>query len=374
MNKRVIYIAILLAGVTLICWWFLREARQSPPIPAADGVSVESTAPQIPTDAANPALPEAVDHLLSPDSTQPIPGAVPPKPKMFKAKGYPPKTPEEKAMWDWWEAMEKIDPVFEWKTPIEFYGKVVDQFSNPVANAEIVLNWTTVVGPIPDPKKTIYADEDGRFAVNGIQGNGITITADKEGYRSTRDSHQSFEYAKFYRDNFHFPDPNNPVVFHLHKMLGSEPMYQFELDSKMSPNGVPLELDVVRGRLQDDGDFAFSIRVGSRHDEKGPDYSVTLHALKGAAFAPTTEAFPYTAPETGYQTETTISQMASNVNYGLVQKLQFYARTQDGKYGMVWAEVSLSRFGDDVNFNSTVRYNPSGSRNLEFDEDKWINR
>ena len=41
-------------------------------------------------------------------------------------------------MWDWWNRMEKNDPQFQWKMPINFYGKVVDQFGQQMATAEVV--------------------------------------------------------------------------------------------------------------------------------------------------------------------------------------------------------------------------------------------
>ncbi len=54
--------------------------------------------------------------------------------------------------------------------------------------------------------------------------------------------------------------------------------------------------------------------------------------------------------------------------------LRFYVKTGTGKYAA--AEVTISVWGDlsRADFRSILYYNPSGSRNLEFDQDKWINR
>ena len=57
--------------------------------------------------------------------------------RLFKSTNYPPQTIEEQAMWEWYDAMEKADESWQWKMPIEFYGKVIDQFSNPVVGAEL---------------------------------------------------------------------------------------------------------------------------------------------------------------------------------------------------------------------------------------------
>src|SRR4051812_33637512 len=58
-------------------------------------------------------------------------------PHLVKSTRYPPVTAQEKAMWEWWRQSTKADPKFEWKMPIEFYGKVVDQSGNNVGDAEI---------------------------------------------------------------------------------------------------------------------------------------------------------------------------------------------------------------------------------------------
>ena len=40
-------------------------------------------------------------------------------------------------VWEWWKQMKKRDPKFEWKMPVNFYGKVVDQASQPVERANV---------------------------------------------------------------------------------------------------------------------------------------------------------------------------------------------------------------------------------------------
>lgn len=293
--------------------------------------------------------------------------------RLFRSTNYPPQTAEEKAMWEWWDAMEKADESWQWKMPIEFYGKVLDQFGKPVAGAEVELNWTTVIGPIPDPKKTMRTDSNGRFTVTDIQGKGITIAVSKDGYESESDWIQSFEYAEFYKNDFYVPDPNNPVLFHLHKLMGAEPMYQFEVNNEIAFDGPPVVLDVASGKVATIGDFAFSLRLDGR-SEKDPDYTLLLQAQNNAEFILTSERFPFNAPENGYQTQMAIHQKADDTNYNSRQTFHFYAKTRGGKYGVVWFEVNVPRIGEMANCNATIRYNPSGSRNLEFDQNKWINR
>ena len=187
---------------------------------------------------------------------------------MFKAKGYPPNTPEHKAMWDWYDAMKKADANFEKKMPIEFYGRVVDQFGQPVAGATVVFQWTTVIGPVTNPEKRTATGPDGCFELKDVQGKVLAVSVDKIGYDRTDDWIQNFEYADFFYDNFYVPDPNNPVLFHLRKILDAEPMYLFKTHNDLSPGSPPLTLDVASGKMNTPGDFAFSVQIGEKSNRE----------------------------------------------------------------------------------------------------------
>jgi hypothetical protein len=370
MNKRSFFLAVLTGCLLLLgLWFFQRIYQHSISTILSEPVVQSKTTTPVGTNTLATLESVVTSSKVFRDKTNSKPQSV----RLFKAASYPPRTAEEKAQWEWWDKMDKMDPDFQWKMPIAFYGKVLDQFDQPVAGAEVELNWTTVIGPIPDPQKIIFAAADGCFEITDIQGKGITISVSKDGYLSERDWIQSFEYAAFYQENFHVPDPNNPVLFHLHKLLGAEPMYQFELDKGIAFSGPPVILDVSTGKLAENGDFAFSLVLDGRNEGR-PDYTLQLQARNNAGFIMTGERFPFNAPENGYQTAMSIHQKAGETNYNSRQTFHFYAKTHDGKYGVVWFEVNVPGIGDTASCNATIRYNPSGSRNLEFDQNKWINR
>jgi hypothetical protein len=369
MNKRVISFAILAVCLLLLGWWFVQTAQHATPtIAHQSGGSSTTTNPAVSNTTAIPTSTPVETNITR---TQTLLG--PHGVRLFKSTNYPPRTAEEREQWDWWDAMEKADPDFQWKMPIAFYGKVLDQFGQPVAGAEVELNWTTVIGPIPDPKKNIFTGSDGQFAVTGIQGKGITISVSKEGYNRTPDWIQSFEYAAFFNDNFYVPDPNNPVLFHLRKILDAEPMYLFKTHNELTPGSPPLILDIASGKMRAPGDFAFLVQIGEKGNENWFDYSVSVEALNGAGFIVTTEENPNQAPDNGYQKTFAIQQMAADTNYSPNLSFHFYAKTREGRYGVVYVDMTVPRSGP-INFYTAVRYNPSGSKNLEFDYRKWINR
>jgi hypothetical protein len=369
MNKREISYAILAVCLLLLGWWFVQTAQHKSPI-----VTTPSVAPNLTTNlivsntTVSPSTVTASNNAIV--QTRVGPHGI----RLFKSTNYPPQTAEEKAQWKWWDAMDKTDPDFQWKMPIKFYGKVVDQFDQPVAEAEVELNWTTVIGPIPDPKKRISTDSDGRFEVAGIQGKRLWVAVDKQGYLYSSNSVSSFEYAAFFNDNFYVPDPNNPVVFRLQKLMGAEPMYKYLPYGETALGGAPLILNVEKGKVAAQGDLSFSVALGAETNRNGSDFIVTMQGLNGAGFVFSDEEFLFKAPESGYENIFTVTHKVNVPNYRPEQILRFYVRTGTGKYAA--AEVKISLWGDlsRADFRAILYYNPSGSRNLEFDQNKWINR
>jgi hypothetical protein len=54
--------------------------------------------------------------------------------------------------------MTRRDPDFEWRTPIEFYGKVLDQYGEAVGWATVNLQWSALGSTA---KKTLTTDAGG---------------------------------------------------------------------------------------------------------------------------------------------------------------------------------------------------------------------
>jgi hypothetical protein len=294
--------------------------------------------------------------------------------RLFKSTNYPPQTAEEKAMWDWYHAKEKADPLFKQKMPIEFYGKVVDQFGQPVAGANVIFQWTTVIGPVTNPEKRTSTGTDGQFELKDVQGKVLAVSVDKIGFDRTDDWIQNFEYADFFHDNFYVPDPNNPVLFHLHKTMEAEPLYVFSPYGDISVGGEPLVLNVEKGKVASQGDLAFSVTLGAETNRYGSDFIVAMQGLNGAGFVFSDEEFMSKAPESGYKNTFTVIHKVNVSHYSPEQKLRFYVRTGSGKYASVGVKISLWNNLKTSDFDAGIHFNPSGSRNLEFDQNKWINR
>ncbi len=82
-----------------------------------------------------------------------------------------------------------------WQAPIEFYGKVLDEASNPVAEANIHFRWSEIPARDGMRMADTKSDSEGLFSLNGKRGASLTISFGKRGYYSSGRGEQTFLYA-----------------------------------------------------------------------------------------------------------------------------------------------------------------------------------
>jgi hypothetical protein len=271
-------------------------------------------------------------------------------------------------MWQWWNAVRKADPDFQWKTPIEFFGQIVDQTNVPVVDAEIRCGWTSIPGE--PTERQLRSDSNGRFELRGVRGKVLTVRVAKDGYVSGEKGQGGFEFAAFFEPNFHIPDPTTPVIFRLWKLGDSEPMYFWYRGDDLTADGTRQWFDVATGR-KGGRDLAFSV---TRSNQTGPtqfDYTLMVEAPGGLVL--TNDELMFKAPAGIYTQSLKITQKHGTPGYEQSQSLRFYLRTFDGKFAAIKAKVShFTVPGAQVQL--AIYYNPSGSRNLEYDYRKQINK
>jgi hypothetical protein len=258
-----------------------------------------------------------------------------------------------------------IDSQDLWRTPIEFFGKVVDENGNPVPVAQAHLTWTDL-SKQGHSEKRLQSDADGRFALKDVQGYALSVQVEKGGYRTSASNRSSFFYAG---QNVNFsPDPAKPVVFRLQKMIPGEPLNVVHFPGfgrlfQLKGSGETSEFDLVRGE---------SVPVGKGHIQvsltrrpavgKQFDWSWSVTVRNGGLLESTAE-FDVVAPESGYKHrhELRFPHTADDWQRELMQK--YFLRFDDGTYGRI--SFRLLAHNGVLRFESFL--NPSGSRNLEYD-------
>ena len=268
---------------------------------------------------------------------------------------------------------------------IVFYGQVLDRNDEPVAGATVKFSMLGVkefaqAWEGGGDYQYVDTDQNGRFEIRGKGGTLYVSASHPDYYGITDQSNGSFTYGM---PSGREParDPDNPAILRLHKKGQAERLYFFD---RVAPNirsigvrnGGQIYYDFKTGKPSA-GWNPSSIVVSLKHNKPkyvpGPQYRENydwsfrltvpgggLHLRKGR--------FDFVAPEGGYQEEVSFNGFAKDPDWKPLVDLteEFFVRFADATYGRI--EVRAAPGG----FYYESYYNPTGSRNLEYDPAKRI--
>jgi protocatechuate 3,4-dioxygenase beta subunit len=263
---------------------------------------------------------------------------------------------------------DKMDKHWEWKMPINFYGKVVDQNGQPVSGAKVQLSWTDQSKEGSTQSET-SSDGQGNFTLENKEGRYLLVTVTKPGYYTAQQQNQtSFDYAGFWDERYYQPDSRNPVLFHLRKEGVKENLLTGNINVNIPSGGAPTSI----GFSRNPADSWARVEVQAwTNTEKYPPRIFDWHAIitvPGGDIQPCNDEFPFTAPEGDYKPSIEFNMPATAEKWKRGIEQQYYIRyTNPLRYGRVLLEIS----GASQNVSGAYWINPTpGSRNLEFDPSK----
>jgi len=254
-----------------------------------------------------------------------------------------------------------------WYTPIEFYGKVIDENSNPVAGASVHFRWATQTEDIAATTSITESDADGLFSLQGKHGRSLDVSVSKDGYYNSRKDKTGFLYAL--GSDIYSPSMINPVVFHLRKKGKGESLIVTDFPvgmgqiAQLHHDGTPVEVDLLKDDQVPAGNGQLKLeflRDITNINKQPFDWKLQL-SLLGGGLIPTDEEFAYQAPASGYQSSIVIDMAATNQNWLGEVRSKYYIQLSDGKYGRI--DFYLLPRNGVFTIHSAI--NPSGSRNLE---------
>jgi hypothetical protein len=254
----------------------------------------------------------------------------------------------------------------DWRTPIEFYGRVVDENTNPVAGAQVGFGCNDISKTGTSNYETT-SDDKGGFSIKGIKGKLLSVNITKEGYYSSKQDNGYYTYAG---DNINFvPDQSNPIVFHLRKKGVGEPLVLTDFPvgigqiAQLHHDGTPVELNLLNGTQAPAGSGQLKLELWRDISDikKQPfDWKLQL-SMFGGGLIPTDDEFAFQAPESGYQPSLVIDMPATNQPWMGEVRSKYYIQLPDGKYGRI--DFYLLPYNGVFTLHSAI--NPDGSRNLE---------
>ena len=331
-KKELTLLALLIAVVAILIWLF--SARQPD---VGNTVGVEQPTPPLPATSFEQ-IP-AVSSNAKPDSVVSVMERI---------------------------QQLRLDPKWDWKRSIRFYGKVVDEKGQPIQGVTANINWSNAEGE--GNSKTIVSDENGLFSLLDERGKSIQVRLHHPSYYNSTNNPISFEYADVSSRFFHRPQRTSPVIFRLKQRGKAEPLLAGQKLFGFKPDGTKHYLDfkTQKNRLTPPGDLTVSFLRGERNSEGRYDWSATLSVPTGG-IVESVEELQFTAPADGYEESVVISQRADAPDWTSRSKKQFFFKTgQNGQFGRM--EVTLiSKYNDLAAMDLSFFLNPTGSRNLEFD-------
>jgi hypothetical protein len=287
---------------------------------------------------------------------------------------------------------------FVWSplTPQDFYGKVVDQYGQPISGVEVEGSLvtferiggggdgTTGGGSRNIVKYHTKSDGNGLFQFN-LHGNDLWANVKKEGYQIGRlDSdyittqHPPFltPYTPPNKENK--TTPSERGVFIMYKLKGAEPMLRSKMRTEISGDGVPLYFNSMTGKkVATIGDLIIKYDRNPINVAQGKPFtwSLTLEAQDGGLIE-TDAPYPYEAPKEGYKKSITISfhpEPGQTQYWPSTIIKTYYYKINGGKfYGRITINFSPHYRETSAYLEMSVYLNPSDSRNLEFDPAKEI--
>lgn len=272
------------------------------------------------------------------------------------------------------EQVSKFNAAFA--TPINFYGKVVDQHGKPVLQADISYSIIDQPWKFDSSKGKRTADTSGNFSITGVHGGTLGIEVKKSGYRQLPYSDDKVTSAKmFYYGLGHPPQssPQSPIVFTLHNPGVLEPLMKVgERNFRLARDGTPIEISLELNAPG--GTHKVILRCWNKELEPRPagqrEYDWRLEiAVPSGGITDRSDPMVFEAPESGYKPSVTIDMpTTAKPRWSSSAERSYFLRFSDGVHASI--NIRMHAGGDHfVVWESHLNPKP-GSRNLEADPTK----
>lgn len=256
----------------------------------------------------------------------------------------------------------------EWRTPIQFYGKVVDENGSPVPNATVDFTCNDVSSSgTSNYRRT--SDNNGLFSISRIRGKLLVVHVAKVGYYTSRADNAAFCYAG---ENVNFvPNLARPELFHLKRIGNAEPLVYVKNNFRMSTNGDSVQISLRKGRVVEQGQADLRIECWMKQSPGSRNYDWRCRiTVIGGGLQEFTNEFPFEAPLRGYRTMDEVDMPISlGEKWASSIRKSYFLQLAGKDYARMNLEVVPA--GDHF-FEVESLLNPSGSRNLEFDPNKIV--
>jgi hypothetical protein len=259
----------------------------------------------------------------------------------------------------------------DFRTPINFYGKVIDQRGDPVPDAEVKLSANDKADGRPS-EYTRRTDEAGMFSITGAHGITLAVEVSKPGYRAIPPQHGKatssgvFEYGLSSHGVYQSSE-NAPTIFVLYKPGPTEPLVKIgEKNFRIARDGSPLSI-ALDGRSAHQVILrCWNTDLQRPEGQQKYDWRLEITVPNGGLVA-RNDAFDFEAPTAGYLPTDKIDMSASlpfgHGGWSGSAERSYFLRFADGIFAR--AKLEMHAGGDHFVVWESFLNPKAGSRNLE---------
>lgn len=281
---------------------------------------------------------------------------------------YPPTAQEIEAAHT--EAYSRFKQLHE--TPIDFYGKVVDQHGVPIVGATVKIIILGKHEGKPSPPTEVLSGSGGLFHVLGEKGLALGIEIRKEGYISMPDLGETkqrslarIDYGLLPDKGRSFADPSNPTVFTLYSVETEAKV--FHVKERVWALNPGQAREVALDSRDGVGLHKLTLLFKRDLKESAPrpavyDWEFEIKVENGG-IQESVKEYDFIAPENGYLPSMKFSYKKEETSWVRFFTKRFFIKFQDGSYGRIILSVDSNVVDLPVEMASWLNLEP-GSRDL----------
>jgi hypothetical protein len=253
-----------------------------------------------------------------------------------------------------------------WRTPLLYYGKVVDESNQPIAGVRVSYAGNSADESLTKATRnqgSVTTDDRGIFKIDGLYGIGLMFQLYHPNYYPYPDNSTGFDVRSPPRDGIVENSEANSRIFRMHSK-GHPVSLVHRVDGMNVPfDGTPTALNLkgssdaqIIGKLIVEA----SGNPPARYNQQPFDYDVKVSVPDGG-LVEYTNYFDFVAPESGYQSSVEFSFPKDTNGWTDTISENYFVHLPSG-YARLNIYMGVKR---PLFFSIAYDYNPDGSPNLE---------
>lgn len=253
-----------------------------------------------------------------------------------------------------------------WRTPLLYYGKVVDENSQPIPGVQVSYAGNSINESLTEEVRNegvVITDDHGIFKIDGIFGIGLMFQLYHPDFYPYPDNPTGFDVRSPPRNGVIPDSESNAQVFRMHRK-GRSVALIYRYGGFHAPCDGSIAIFPLRGRVRSEILGQLRIQGWINNGAQGAPFSWKLRlSLPEGGIVEKTNYFDFVAPDSGYSESVDVE-----VSHSESVRKEYFLRVPGG-YLRFKLRVIM---GDDMFVFGEYFFNPDQSRNLELDPNQVI--